>query len=180
MALLLAVKHINLKSICLHYFPNRSCLSIFSFSMLFFPFPCLLACTRASLLLLLYNTCSRINLVRRDRTDWFIHRFLIPCVPSTYVPYIFQNVLAALALSGVRSHKTLILPGYSVCLKKTWQNRFKASVDTLYCSHGFSESVHNSKSLSKLGCCLIYCCSHQTRHHFCASCESPRKLWKLP
>ena len=35
-ALLLAVKHINLKSICLHYFPNRSCLSIFSFSMLFF------------------------------------------------------------------------------------------------------------------------------------------------
>ena len=93
-----AVKHINLKSICLHYFPNRSCLSIFSFSMLFFPFPCLLACTRASLLLLLYNTCSRINLVRRDRTDWFIHRFLIPCVPSTYVPYIFQNVLAALAL----------------------------------------------------------------------------------
>ena len=98
-ALLLAVKmHINLKSICLHYSPNRSCLSIFSFSMLFFSFPCLLACTRASLLLLLYNTCSRINLVRRDRTDWFIHRFLIPCVPSTYVPYIFQNVLAALAL----------------------------------------------------------------------------------
>ena len=47
---------------------------------------------------LLYNTCSRINLVRRDRTDWFIHRFLIPCVPSTYVPYIFQNVLLLVVL----------------------------------------------------------------------------------
>ena len=47
---------------------------------------------------LFYNTCSRINLVRRDRTDWFIHRFLIPCVPSTYVPYIFQNVLLLVVL----------------------------------------------------------------------------------
>jgi hypothetical protein len=51
-----------------------------------------------------HNTCSRINLVSRDRTDWFIHRFLIPCVPNTYVPYIFQNVLLLL------SHKTLIWP----------------------------------------------------------------------
>ena len=178
---------------------------------------------------LFYNTCSRINLVRRDRTDWFIHRFLIPRVPSTYVPYIFQNVLLLVVLwaqwenivakcvtfkvriidlkpvspiegtvkkrkvkillmfSGGVAHPvtfsdwvgptvhcrpTLILPKYRVRASKksqaAWTVRYelgttlwRKSWGTAAAAAGFYESVHNSKSLSKLGCCVIYRCSHQ-------------------
>ena len=70
----------------------------------------------------------------------------------------------------VHCRPTLILPKYRVRASKksqaAWTVRYELGT-TLWrkswgtAAAGFYESVHNSKSLSKLGCCVIYRCSHQ-------------------
>ena len=71
----------------------------------------------------------------------------------------------------VHCRPTLILPKYRVRASKksqaAWTVRYELGT-TLWrkswgTAAGFYESVHNSKSLSKLGCCVIYRCSHQFR-----------------